>query len=293
MSQEQLAEVPDSETNTGNAAPQGSEPSGAQSAPEDLDSELLDEDPQPTDEELEEELDGVKIRGRKEALERIKAERLMQSDYTRKTQEVAEQRKAVEAQRAQVAQQAQIAQQFVEEIAAARAIDMRLQQYGQLNWDEIEQSDPSQAMRLQREMRELQSAKEQLGHSIAQKHQQNTLNQQQELAKLAQEGEAVLQREIKGWGPEVKAQLAEFATSRGFDRAALANVYDPKVVRLLHDAMTLHQLRERAKSAKPKPEAQPAPVTRINGPKAAATRDPDRMSTEEWMAWRNSQVRRK
>ena len=292
MSLEQPAEMQDSATEQGNDAPQVTETSEEAPSTE-TDTELeLQEDEQPTDDELEEELEGVKLRGKKEALERIKAERLMQADYTRKTQEVAELRKATEAQRAQVQQQAQMAQQYVEEIAAAKAIDMRLSQYGQINWAEVEQTDPAQAMRLQREMRELQSAKEQIGHSIAQKHQASQLAQQQELAKLAQEGEQVLAREIKGWGAETKAKLAEFAISRGFTEQALANVYDPKVVRLLHDAMTLHQLRESAK-AKAKPAPQPAPVTRLNGPKATATKDPDKMSPDEWLAWRNAQIKRK
>ena len=54
----------------------------------------------------------------------------MQADYTRKTQEVAEQRKAMEAQREQVAQQMKMAQEFAEEIGAVKAIDMRLAQLG-------------------------------------------------------------------------------------------------------------------------------------------------------------------
>lgn len=282
-------EQPDVDTLDSEAAPAASEPNEATAPESELDEALLDE--QQADDEAEEELDGLKVRGKKDLIEKLKAERLMQSDYTRKTQEVAEQRKAVEAQKAQVAQQAQMAQQFVEEIAAAKALDMRLQQYAQLNWAEIEQSDPTQAMRLQREMRELQTAKEQLGNSIAQKHQQRTLYEQQETAKLVQEGNAVLQREIKGWGPEHQAKLTEFATSRGFDPHAVARITDPKVVMLLNDAMTLHQLRQRA-TTKPKPEAQAAPVTRLSAPKAGAVRDPDKMNAEEWVKWREAQIKR-
>lgn len=292
MELEQPAEMQDSATEQGNAAPQVTETrEEARQTDADTEWELSDEE-QPTDDELEEELEGVKLKGKKEALERIKNERLMQQDYTRKTQEVAEQRKAIEAHRAQVQQQAQMAQQFVEEIAAARAIDMRLSQYGQVNWAELEQADPSQAMRLQREMRELHSAKEQIAHSVAAKHQQSNWAQQQELARLTQEGEAVLSREIKGWGAEIKAKLASFAVSRGFDEASLANVYDPKVVRLLHDAYTLHQIREQARQKNP-PQAQQAPVTRLGGNKTTATKDPERMSADEWVAWRNAQLKRK
>ena len=81
----------------------------------------LFEDEQQSDDEIEDEPDGVKVRGKKELVAKIKAERLMQADYTRKTQEVAEQRKAMEAQREQVAQQMKMAQEFAEEIGAVKA----------------------------------------------------------------------------------------------------------------------------------------------------------------------------
>lgn len=272
------------------AAPASESTNEAQAYDENLSAELLEE--QSTDDEIEDELDGVKVKGKKDLVEKIKAERLMQADYTRKTQEVAEQRKAIDAQRAEVAQQAQFAQQFVEEIAAAKAIDYRLQQYGQINWAELENSDPVQAMRLQREMRELQTAKEQVSHQIAQKHQQRTLAEQQSIAKQLQEGNAVLQREIKDWGPDKAAKLRDFGISRGFDAAAISQITDPRVVKLLHDAYTLDQLRQNAK-VKPKPEAQEKPVTRINAPKAAANRDPDKMSVQEWTQWREAQIKRK
>jgi hypothetical protein len=272
------------------AAPAPESAPEAQVSDHDLDTDLLDQEQQAED-ELEEELDGVKVRGKKDLIEKLKAERLMQADYTRKTQEVAEQRKAIEAQREQVQRNAQMAQQYVEEIAAAKAIDMRLQQYAQVNWAELENTDPVQAMRLQREMRELQSAKEQVTNQIAQKHQQRTLSEQQEIAKQIQEGNAVLQREIKDWGPEKAAKLRDFGISRGFDAAAMSQITDPRVVKLLHDAYTLDQLRQNAKK-KPAPAPQEAPVTRINAPKAAANRDPDKMSVAEWTKWREAQIKR-
>lgn len=255
--------------------------------------EALLDDEQHTDDEIEEELDGVKVKGKKDQVEKIKSERLMQADYTRKTQEVAEQRKAIEAQRAEVEQRAQFAARYTEELAIAKAVDMRLAQYGQINWAELENSDPVQAMRLQREMRELQSAKEQVGQSIAHKEQARTLGEQQAIARQIQEGNAVLQREIKGWGAEKVTQVRDFAMARGFDASAVEKITDPRVVRLLHDAMTLENLRKSAAASKPKPTPQEAPVTRINAPKAAANRDPDKMSVGDWMKWREAQVRRK
>lgn len=285
---EQPEVIQDSEQTQG-TAPAASESHEANQPDHDLDPGLLDE--QQTEDEIEDELEGVKVRGKKDLIEKIKSERLMQADYTRKTQEVAEQRKAIESQREEVAKQAQMAQQFAEELGAAKAIDMRLAQFQQVNWDQLEQSDPVQAMRLQREMRDLQTARGQIAQSIAAKQQARTLAEQQEIAKQVQEGEAVLAREIKGWGPEKASEVRNFATSLGFTAAQVSGITDPRLVKVLHDAMTLQKLRENAKQRQ-KPAPQEAPVTRISAPKAAANRDPDRMSTNDWLKWREAQIKR-
>ncbi len=265
-------------------------------APQNEDDQLagLLEDEQQSDDEIEDELDGVKVRGKKELVAKIKAERLMQADYTRKTQEVAEQRKAMEAQREQVAQQMKMAQEFAEEIGAVKAIDMRLAQLGQVNWDQLEQTDPVQAMSLQRQMRDLQAARAQVANQITTKQQQRALTEQQEIAKQVQEAAAVLQREIKGWGPEKEQQVTDFTLSLGFTPQQIRGITDPRLVKVLHDAMVLNQLRSKAQ-AKPKPEAQPAPVTRVTGGKAsAASSGPsDRQSVDEWLKARNEQIKRK
>lgn len=286
---EQPEVIQDSEQTQG-TTPAASESPEANQPETDLVESLLEDEQQP-DDEIEDELEGVKVRGKKDLIEKIKSERLMQADYTRKTQEVAEQRKAIEAQREEVARQVQMAQQFSEEIGAAKAIDMRLAQFQQVNWDQLEQSDPAQAMRLQREMRDLQTARGQIAQSIAAKQQARTLAEQQEIAKQVQEGAAVLAREIKGWGPEKAAEVKNFATSLGFSEAQVSGITDPRLVKVLHDAMTLHKLRETAKT-RHKPAPQEAPVTRISAPKAAANRDPDKMSTGEWLKWREAQLKR-
>src|SRR4051812_9326565 len=57
----------------------------------------------------------------KSAAEKLKAERLMHADYTKKTQEVAEQRKAVEARQADVERHATEAQEYLDEIGEIRS----------------------------------------------------------------------------------------------------------------------------------------------------------------------------
>ena len=96
----------------------------------------------PVDDDLEDEVDGVKLRGKKDALEKLKAERLMQADYTRKTQEVAEQRRTFDAEREQFQRAAQTHQQYLREIGQLTGIDERLAQFSQVNWQALTDQDP-------------------------------------------------------------------------------------------------------------------------------------------------------
>ena len=177
-----------------------------------LGDELVEEQSDEGEEEdIEEELDGVKVRGKKEALERLKAERLMQADYTRKTQETAELRKQAEAERQAVEIEKQVHFQNMNEVATIKAIEMRLAQFAGIDWNQLSDADPVQAMKLDREARQLQATKAQLEGSISQRHAQFTAHQQRQAAMELAEGQRVLQREIPGWGEELRTDLVKYA----------------------------------------------------------------------------------
>lgn len=278
---------------TQDSAVEQNTPAAEAASPElELDPGLLDEQ-QTEDEDHEDELDGVKVRGKKDQIEKLRQERLMQSDYTRKTQEVAEQRKAVEAQRAQLEQRAQVQQQMVEEIAEAKNIERTLEQFGQINWAELEAQDPARAASLLRQRMDLQARQQQVHNSIVQKHQGALNTQQQEVAKQVQQANEYLTREIKGWSDQRSVELEQYGLKQGFSAEALRTFTRqmPAFGVALHKAELYDKAIAKARE-KPAPEAQAQPVTRIAATKATANKDPDRMSVEEWTKWRNAQVQR-
>jgi hypothetical protein len=242
----------------------------------------------PVDEDEEDELDGVKIRGKKEALEKLKAERLMQADYTRKTQEVAEHRKAFEAERAQFQQAAQTHQQYIREVAQLTAIDDRLSQFSQVNWQALTDQDPVQALKLHTEFTQLQAHKGQLVNALTQKQQQAQQMQQRETAKQLMEARQVLEREIKGWSPELAGKLKEHGIKRGIPAEAMESITQPAIVKLIHDSYLLDQLQKQRTA---KPPAEPAkPATRLSGSSAVSTKEPSQMSDREFAEWRKRQI---
>lgn len=248
----------------------------------------------PDPDEAEEELEGVKLRGKKELLEKIKTERLLHGDYTRKTMSLADERKSLESDRESFKQTTQLHQAFMKEAAQLSSVDERLQQFQRLDWNALVNQDASQAQRLQIEFTQLQAARGQLQNSLTQKQQQMQLAQQQETAKLASQAQAFLMRELKDWSPEKDRQMESYARGLGINTQQLGNfmLSNPVIGVLIDKAMRLDQLEKQRVTAKPKAEPPPKPVTRVGGAAASNTKSPSDMSPAEYAAWRRERQKR-
>jgi hypothetical protein len=235
-----------------------------------LDAALLEQQVEP--EEIEDELEGVKLRGPKDVLERIKAERLMQADYTRKTQEVAEQRKAIEADRERFQQAAKTHQEHLRDAARLVAIQDRYAQFQNVNWAQLNAEDPVRAQALHIEFTQLQSQGAQLANSLAQREQRRQLESQQESAKRANDAEAIVMREVKDWGPEKFKKFIDAGQKAGLEPQNVQKmlVDYPQAARFLNKALMYDQLlAQRMQKQQTEP---PKPATRIGGGSAANTK---------------------
>lgn len=221
-------------------------------------------------------------------LDELKAGNLRNEDYTQKTQSVAEQRRAFEAERQAFAQQQQLASQHIEKVAEIKAIDRQLEQYQKLDWNALVDADPVNAMKLDRQMRELQQQRNASVQAIEQATARSSYESQQETARRIQEAKATLSKEIKGYGsPEVMKELGATAKAFGYRDEELANVNDPRAVKLLYEASQYRKLMAKAKTAE---KADVKPITRIAGAGATAQRDPSAMTDVEFAKWRHRQI---
>lgn len=221
---------------------------------------------------------------------------LRQDDYTRKTQSVAEEKRAIEARAQQLQQREQFQQQHVQAVAKVMAIDEQLAKYQALDWNGLTDADPVQALKLDRQMRELQMQKTQLVNGIEQSQQQMSMAQQQAIARQRQEAVAQLQREIKGFGtPEVAKELFETGTKYGIKENEWANLDDPRLYRLIDIARKYDKLVSQ-KTTEARPQvAEAKPITRVT-PSAGANRksinDPN-LSMADFVKLRQEQTRRR
>lgn len=245
---------------------------------------------QPDPDEAEEELEGVKLRGSKDALERFKAERLMQKDYTQKTQATAEERRALEARERQFQETAQAHQVHIREVAQLVAIDDRLKEFEKAGvtfqtLNALADTDPVQALKLQNELNSLQAKKAELGGSITRKEQARLMESQRSNAKQIYEAQQVLARDIKGWSPEMASKITEYVIKDiGYPPEVLDSVTQPGFVKMAHKAMLYDQLQKQSKA---KPVAAPTPpASRVNGGGATVTKKLSEMSYDDFVASR-------
>jgi len=278
---------------TPKAAPAAAAPATESTPNAELDSglDLLDETTDP--DEVEEELEGVKLKGKKDLLDKIKQERLLHRDYTQKTMSLADERKAFEADREQDKQMRQVHNTFLKEAAQMQAVEDRLQAFQKLDWNAAIAQDQQQAQKWQIEFSQLQARRAELMGSLTQKQQQMQQAQQHEIAKRARDAQAYLQREIKDWSPTKDVELANFAKAKGIDpqRFAMAMLNDPALAVALNDAMELDKFKKQ-RAAKPKAEP-PKPVPRVGGTAASNTKSPSDMTPTEYAKWRQERKSRR
>lgn len=246
------------------------------------------DDLQPAEEEIEVEREGKKYRIPK-ALEK---ELLLHADYTRKTQEVAERRKAIELQEAQVKQRFEANEAFIDDLAKLRGMDSQLDAYSKADWNRIRQADPQKANELFQQYVLLKDARDAAARDIDQRAKQRQFDQQQETAKLIEQGRAKLADRIPNWNQEVAVKLVEFgAREFGFTTDELSGIVDPRAVETLYYARIGKEFIAKQKAAASKPQ-QPeiVPTPTVAAKRAAPTtnlyqiKDPER-----WAEIRNKQ----
>jgi hypothetical protein len=187
--------------------------------------------------------------------EELKAQRLMQKDYTRKTQEVAEERKRIaELKQATEAE----AQRRIDKLENDLTVTARLIQSfdAQVDWDRLEAEDPAMYLMEKRKQAQRIQAWE---HA---RHEAESLKAEQRKARRAQEAERLVQA-IPDWLDADRARndaqkLIEGASQYGLTAADIDNFDDHRLVLMLRDAIRLRELE--AKKSTVTEQVQKAPV---------------------------------
>ena len=172
------------------------------------------------------------------------------TDYTKKSQAVAEERKAVEAERQRVEEAKQLRDQYAERL---QIIEQMLNQQPETeNLDYLKETDPigyavkvAEISQREKQLAQVQAERQRIAQQQDQERQQQLSSVvQAEARKLA---EAIPDYADPQKGEAMRRELREFGVKAGFSDQELANVYDSRAVLTLWKAMQYDKLQ----SAKP------------------------------------------
>ena len=218
----------------------------------------------------------------------LKGAVLRHADYTRKTQELAEHRRAVEAERHALAQDRRAARDATGDRATLVALDRQLEAYGDVDWRAFEQEDPHRAQAVWASFQETQALRDQFAYALSHHDSREEMRAAREAAEEMAATGAKLREEIEGWSPEVAAKLVEYGQAFGVTLEELAQMADPRMWKLLHKAWRADQASQGEAEAQAI-AVRPA-VTMTGSGAGGGMRD--ELGTKEWMRRRNEQMTR-
>jgi hypothetical protein len=182
-----------------------------------------------------------------------------QSDYTRKTQSLADDRKGFEEQKAQLAQERQQVMAMLQKQQTSN--NGELDKFNNVDWAELKEYEPDKYLMMREEQREAVTniqTQQQEQDRLAQAQQQDFGVQMQRY--LAEE-DAKLVDQIEGWSnPEAKKavqnDIAAYAKTMGYSDEELGSLADSRALVLMHKARLYDQMQGSGKDLVTKKKAK-------------------------------------
>ena len=220
---------------------------------EDEEVEASDDD-QVEEEETEPQLFTIKVDGKDTdvTLEELQSGYLKQSDYTKKTSELAEQRKAVMLEAQAIQQERNKYAQALGQMQTEA--EKQLEEYKALDWNSLREQDPMLFMQRRDEQRELEKSIE---DSNKEQQQLQLQQQQYHVQKFNHEVEAGRQKLLTimpDWDDKVSKSVREFGLSQGFSSEELGGITDARSMAVLRKAMMYDNI-QKSEPAKKKVKA--------------------------------------
>ena len=240
-----------------------------ESLEEEPEEESEEEDDEGTDEEAEEDLlYAVTVNG---AEQEVSLDELMkgysrQSDYTRKTQEVSEQRKEFDAMKQNMVQEyRQIQaerQQYAQALQSLMEGNMSgIDKFASVDWEVLKETDPIEYVTRKEEFREAQEKVQNLQREQHVAQQRHHAQSQNEHRQVLQQETTALVTALPEWGdsskqPDIAKNIRSYATENGFTKEELDSLVDHRSILVLLKAQKYDQLQNsdvRGKKLKNKP----------------------------------------
>jgi hypothetical protein len=210
---------------------------------------------------------------------------LRQADYTRKTTELARERETIAATRQEAETFRNIGAAVIEASAQSKALEIQITAFAQ---QDISGLDDGTVALMQNELASLQQQKGMIDYDIKQLMDADQQRASEQLTKAQMAALEAARTAIPNFDDKRRTELETLAVNQGISPEDAKAITEPGVYKILHLADIGQKFLDRQRAAR-KVENAPTPARDVGG-KAAASNDPERMTTAEWMKKRNSEV---
>ena len=213
------------------------------------------EEVQAQPEEVEVEIDGETYLVPKKISERF----IQQADYTRKTRDLAEMRRALSAEREVMALDQAFQKSVSDESKQLSQVEAALEQFKQIDWSQL---DTEQMIRLGRQREQLREQRSDLQEAVKAKRAEVEGRMKAAQTQAMQAGETYVKQKVPGFDDSKKQALFAYGLNEGYTRDELDRLVDPRIVVTMWKASQWDALQESKpritnKAAKAQPVVRP------------------------------------
>ena len=246
---------------------------------------------------------GKKFQVNKDALSDEQAEQFesygkgLQSDYTKKTQELAEQRKQIEAREQSAEKLLSLQGDTLDIYSKGLAIRQELAQLNEIDLNQLWQSNPDQARQVSDAISQKTKEFNATVQQVSAKEGEMAYTKQADRQAKEIEGEKALNARIPQFTEKVGEVIDYFCKAYGADKKATEAGWrsDPVVTELAYKAMMFDKMKAKVKKGS---KVNPATATESKPVKGKGGRHKsntptDKDSAKDWLAKRNAQLRKR
>jgi hypothetical protein len=154
-------------------------------------------------------------------------------------------------------QQVQLQQALIGDVAQLTAVDKQLAAFNDVNWQELSDNDFVEAQKLFFTYNQLQQQRGQLATELEAKAQQIQHEQSAKMQEKVAQGKEILAKEIPNWSRETSQAIISTGKEYGFTDDELGMIFDPRHVKVLHDAMQWRKLQKNSVAKNKVSQAKP------------------------------------
>lgn len=276
--------------------PEGQDETVVESEEEEEVDEEESEDSEETDDEGDDEEQEseptyhVKMAGEEREITQSELIKLAQqgADYTKKSQQISEQRKALDAEAKAISEAKQLRDQYAERLEAMQKM-LQAQQQPDDDLDYLQENDPigyavkvADMTRREKQMYAIEHERQRIAHQ--QEAERTEHNRRQIAEEAIKVSELIPDYSDSKKGALLRNELRDYAKSIGYTDAEIGAVYDSRTVKALYDASQYQKLVNAKPSVNKKVQSAPKTVRSGTSPSKTSTTEAQRKQFKQLQA---------